>query len=166
MAILNGRTWTTGLAQWTLISDPSDPYKFCFYCLATHVTSQVLQPKSVHKRYRGRHTFISLYWANFGHILNKLSSHLVALLIKVGRFNRKQTMKMAPGGLKGSMLHFFRGASTKSTQFDEKRICLFSKCKLIFEWIKNMFLLTYQKHNLYCKESNAGFFNAVKARFN
>ena len=45
----------------TLISDPSDPYKFCFYCPATHVTSQVLQPKSVHKHYRGRHTFISLY---------------------------------------------------------------------------------------------------------
>ena len=29
---------------------------------ATHVTSQVLQHKSVHKRYRGRHTFISLYF--------------------------------------------------------------------------------------------------------
>ena len=28
---------------------------------ATHVTSQVLQPKSVKKWYRGRHTFISLY---------------------------------------------------------------------------------------------------------
>ena len=45
-----------------LISDHSDPYKFCFYCSATlHVTSQVLQPKSVNKRYRGHHTFISLY---------------------------------------------------------------------------------------------------------
>ena len=31
----------------------SDPYKFCFYCSATHVTSQVLQPKSVNKRYEG-----------------------------------------------------------------------------------------------------------------
>ena len=39
----------------------SDPDKFCFYCPATHVMSQVLQPKSVNKWYRGRHTFISLY---------------------------------------------------------------------------------------------------------
>ena len=46
---------------WTLISDHSDPYKFLFYCPATHVTSQVLQPESVNKQYRGRHTFISLY---------------------------------------------------------------------------------------------------------
>ena len=37
----------------TLISVLSDPYKFCFYCSATHVMSQVLQPKSVNKRYRG-----------------------------------------------------------------------------------------------------------------
>ena len=30
----------------TLISDLSDPYKFCFYCSATlHVMSQLLQPK-------------------------------------------------------------------------------------------------------------------------
>ena len=28
------------------------PYKFCLYCSTTHVTSQVLQPKSVNKRYR------------------------------------------------------------------------------------------------------------------
>ena len=28
---------------------------------ATHVTSQVLQPKSVNKWYRGRHTFISVH---------------------------------------------------------------------------------------------------------
>ena len=38
---------------WTLISYHSDPYKFCFYCPATRVTSQVLQPKSVNKWYRG-----------------------------------------------------------------------------------------------------------------
>ena len=44
-----------------LISDPSNLYKFCFYCHATHVTSQVLQPKSEHRRYRGRHMFITLY---------------------------------------------------------------------------------------------------------
>ena len=40
-------------AIWTLISDLSDHYKFCFYCSATHVTSQVLQPKSVNKLNRG-----------------------------------------------------------------------------------------------------------------
>ena len=44
----------------TLISDHRDPYKFWFYCPAQHVTSQVLQTESVNKRYRGRHTFISL----------------------------------------------------------------------------------------------------------
>jgi len=43
----------------TLISDHSDPYKFWFYCPATHVTSQVLQTESINKRYRGHHTFIS-----------------------------------------------------------------------------------------------------------
>ena len=37
----------------TLISDRRDPYQFSFYCSATHVTSQVLQPRSVNKRYRG-----------------------------------------------------------------------------------------------------------------
>ena len=42
-------------------SDQSDPYKFCFYCSETHVTSQVLQPKSVNKWYRGRHTVISVH---------------------------------------------------------------------------------------------------------
>ena len=31
-----------------------------YYCSATQMTSQVLQPKLVNKRYRGRHTFISL----------------------------------------------------------------------------------------------------------
>ena len=41
------------LELYTLISNLSDPYKFCFYCSATHVTSQVSQPKSVNKRYRG-----------------------------------------------------------------------------------------------------------------
>ena len=50
---------------YTLISDHSDPYKFCFYCPATHVTSRVLQPKSVNKCYRGRHTFISLHCNGF-----------------------------------------------------------------------------------------------------
>ena len=53
--------WKQEMYQWTLISNPSDPYKFCFYCPATHVTSQVLQPKSEHRRYRGRHMFITLY---------------------------------------------------------------------------------------------------------
>ena len=42
-------------------TDRSNPYKFCFYCSATHVTSQVLQPKLVNKRYRGRHTVISVH---------------------------------------------------------------------------------------------------------
>ena len=46
---------------WTLISDRRDPYKFCFYCSATHMTSQVLQPKTVNKWYRGRHTVISVH---------------------------------------------------------------------------------------------------------
>ena len=64
------------LGIWTLISDPSDPYKFCFYCPATHVTSQVLQPKSVHKRYRGRHTFISLYCQSL-RIIGNFSNFLV-----------------------------------------------------------------------------------------
>ena len=45
----------------TLISNLSNPYKFCFYCSATHVMSQVLQPKLVNKGYRGRHTFISVH---------------------------------------------------------------------------------------------------------
>ena len=35
---------------WTLISDPNDPYKLCFYCRATHVTSKVLQHKSVNRQ--------------------------------------------------------------------------------------------------------------------
>ena len=51
--------------EWTLIIDLSDPYKFCFYCSATHVTSQVLQPKSVNKWYRGRHTVISVHLKRF-----------------------------------------------------------------------------------------------------
>ena len=51
---------------WTLISDHSDTYKFWFYCPATHVTSQVLQPASVNKRYRGRHPFISLFSSEHG----------------------------------------------------------------------------------------------------
>ena len=46
-------------SQWTLKSNCSDPYKFCFYCSATHVMSQVMQAKSVKKCYRVRHTFIS-----------------------------------------------------------------------------------------------------------
>ena len=37
------------------------PISFVFYCSATHVTSQVLQPKTVNKRYRGQHTFISVH---------------------------------------------------------------------------------------------------------
>ena len=32
-------------------------YHLFFYCSATHVTSQVLQPKTVNKRYKGQHTF-------------------------------------------------------------------------------------------------------------
>ena len=36
------------------------PISFVFYCSATHVTSQALQPKTVNKRYRGQHTFISV----------------------------------------------------------------------------------------------------------
>ena len=52
-------------ALWTLISDRSDPYKFCFYCYATtYMTSQVLQPKSVNKWYRGHHTFFSVHYRN------------------------------------------------------------------------------------------------------
>ena len=30
-------------------------YRCCFYCSATHAMSQVLQPKSVNKRYRVSH---------------------------------------------------------------------------------------------------------------
>ena len=37
----------------TLISDHNDPYKFCFYCPATHVMYEVLLPKSVNKWYIG-----------------------------------------------------------------------------------------------------------------
>ena len=37
------------------------PIPFVFYCSVTHVMSQVLQPKTVNKRYRGRHTFISVH---------------------------------------------------------------------------------------------------------
>ena len=42
--------WNCQVSQtiwvWTLISDHSAPYMFCFYCPATlHATSQVLQPK-------------------------------------------------------------------------------------------------------------------------
>ena len=37
------------------------PISFVFYRSATHVTSQVLQPKTVNKRYRGQHTFISVH---------------------------------------------------------------------------------------------------------
>ena len=47
------------LWKWTLISDHSNHLPNFFYCTATYVTSQVLQPKSVNKLYRGRHTFIS-----------------------------------------------------------------------------------------------------------
>ena len=45
-----GHDWTLNPKTpilWTLICDCSNPYKFCFYCSATHVTSQVLHPKSV-----------------------------------------------------------------------------------------------------------------------
>ena len=35
--------------------------QYCFYCFATHVTSQVLQHKSVNKQYRGRHMVISVH---------------------------------------------------------------------------------------------------------
>ena len=38
-----------------------DLYNCCFYCSATRATTQVLQPKSVNKRYRGRHMFISVH---------------------------------------------------------------------------------------------------------
>ena len=38
------------------------PIPFVFYCSATHVTSQVLQPKTVNKRYRGSYTFSSVHW--------------------------------------------------------------------------------------------------------
>ena len=37
------------------------PISFVFYCSATHVTSQVLQPKTLNKRYRGQHTLISVH---------------------------------------------------------------------------------------------------------
>ena len=37
------------------------PIPYFFYCSATHVTSQVLQPKTESKRYRGRHTVISVH---------------------------------------------------------------------------------------------------------
>ena len=40
-----------------------DPYKYCFYCSATHVTSQGLKSKSVNKWYRGPHTFNSVHLA-------------------------------------------------------------------------------------------------------
>ena len=48
------------LWKWTLISDHSNHLPNFFYCFATYVTSQVFQPKSVNKLYRGRHTFISV----------------------------------------------------------------------------------------------------------
>ena len=44
----------------TLISTCRNPYKFCFYCPATHVMSQVLQAKTVNKWYRGSHAVIRL----------------------------------------------------------------------------------------------------------
>ena len=56
-------------SQWTLISDP---YKFCFYCSATHVKSQVLQPKLVNKCYRGRHMVISVHCGFRNKKLNNL----------------------------------------------------------------------------------------------
>ena len=54
----------------TLISACRDPYKFCLYCPATHVTSQVLQAKTVNKWYRGSHAVISVH--------NKLFSSFVS----------------------------------------------------------------------------------------
>ena len=38
------------------------PLSFAFYCSATHVMSQGLQPKTVNKRYRGRRTFSSVFY--------------------------------------------------------------------------------------------------------
>ena len=38
---------------WTLKSDCNNPNYYCFYYSATHVTSQILQPKSVIKQYWG-----------------------------------------------------------------------------------------------------------------
>ena len=43
------------------MSDSRNPYKFCFYCPATHVTLQVLQAKPVNKWYRGSHAVISVH---------------------------------------------------------------------------------------------------------
>ena len=40
------------------------PISFIFYGSATPVTSQVLQPKTVNKRYRGQHTFISVHYTH------------------------------------------------------------------------------------------------------
>ena len=41
------------MGQLTLLGACRDTYKFCFYCSATHVTSQVLPAKPVNKWYRG-----------------------------------------------------------------------------------------------------------------
>ena len=56
-----------------LISDHCAIYNFCFYCSATHMTPQVLQPKLLNKRYRGCHTFISLYSALICQQFTKIS---------------------------------------------------------------------------------------------
>ena len=54
---------TLAIYSWTIKNRPMDPYKYCFYCSATHVTSQGLKSKSVNKWYRGPHTFNSVHLA-------------------------------------------------------------------------------------------------------
>ena len=49
------------LCLWTLLSVRRPLYHLLFYCSAARVTSQVLQLKTVNKRYRGRNTFSSVH---------------------------------------------------------------------------------------------------------
>ena len=63
-----------------------DLYNCCFYCSATRATTQVLQPKSVNKRYRGRHMLISLYNSRMLQKFLELSSSDVIQVQTESRF--------------------------------------------------------------------------------
>ena len=61
--------------------------QFWFYCPATlHVTSQVLQPESVNKWYRGRHTFISHYtWKRWVLVYANVNANIISYLLSHSR---------------------------------------------------------------------------------
>ena len=63
------------------------PISFAFYCSATHVMSQVLQPKTVNKRYRGRRTFSSVFYD-----LIYLTDNTLSVLKHFKRFTNSDLM--------------------------------------------------------------------------